>query len=100
MQAITYNDTTHKKVSDEVATYKALARKCEKKVRLLAQRLVDSKKCFIAKEINNENLQTEFNNVQTQLANIRMQHKDNVATSTIITTKYEQLQQEVENMQS
>ena len=56
LQAIAYNDTTHKKVSNEVATYKALARKCKKKVRLSAQHFVNSKERFIAKEIDNENL--------------------------------------------
>ena len=98
MQAIAYNDATHEKASDEVATYKALAHKCKEKVRLLVQHLVDSKEHFIAKEINNEDLQTKLNNVQTQLANICMQHKDNMANPTA--TKYERLQQQIENMQS
>ena len=52
---------------------------------------MDSEKYFIAKEINNENLQTKLNNVQIQLANIHMQHKDNVANPTA--TEYEWLQQ-------
>ncbi|MCJ1264377.1 hypothetical protein MMC22_004248 [Lobaria immixta] len=95
-KAIVYNDTTHKKASDEVATYKTLARKCKEKVKLLVQRLVDSKECLI----NNENLQTKLNNVQTQLTNICMQRKNNVATPTATTIKYKQLQQQVENMQS
>ena len=34
-QAITYDDATYEKASDEVATYKALIRKCEGKVRSL-----------------------------------------------------------------
>ena len=97
-QAIAYNDATHKKASDKVATYKALARKCEEKVKLLAQRLVDSKERFIAKEIDNENLQTKFNDVQTQLANKRIQCKDNMANPTA--TEYKRLQQQIENMQS
>ena len=91
LQAIAYNDITHKKVSNEVVMYKALARKCKEKVRLLAQYLVDSKKCFIAKEIDNKNLQTKLNNVQTQLANVRMQCKDNMATPTTTTIEYERL---------
>ena len=95
-----YNDATHEKASNEVAIYKALARKCKEKVRLLAQCLVDSEERFITKEIDNENLQTKLNNVQTQLANIRMQCKDNVITPTVTTTKYKQLQQQIENMQS
>ena len=98
LQAIAYNDATHKKASDKVVTYKALAHKCKKKVRLSAQRLVDSKERFIAKEINNENLQTKLKDEQTQLANIHMQRKDNVATPT--DTKHKQLQQQVKNMQS
>ena len=62
------------------------------------QHFVDSKKRVIAKEINNENLRAKLKDVQTQLANIRMQCEDNVATST--NTKHERLQQQVENMQS
>lgn len=100
MQAIAYDDATHEKASDEVATYKALARKCKGKVRSLEQRLVDSEECVIAKEIDNETLQTKLKEVQTQLANVRMQRKDNVATPTATVTKYEQLQQQVRNMQS
>ena len=61
---------------------------------------MDSKECFIVKEIDNENLQTKLNNVQTQLANVRMQCKNNVTTPTATATKYEQLQQQVENIQS
>ena len=34
-QAIAYNDTTHKKASDKIVTYKALAHKCKKKAKLL-----------------------------------------------------------------
>ena len=72
LQAITCDDATHKKASNEVAMYKALARKCKEKVILSAQRLVNSKERFIAKEIDNENLKTKLNNVQTQLANVCM----------------------------
>ena len=96
LQIIAYNDATHKKASDEVVMYKTLARKCKKKIRLSAQHLVDSEKHFIAKEINNENLQTELDDVQTQLTNVRVQCEDNVVTL----TEYEQLQQQIENMQS
>ena len=92
-QAIAYNNATHKKAFNEIVTYKALARKCKKKVRSLAQRLVNSKERFIAKEIDNENLQTKLNDIQTQLANVCMQRKDNVATPTATDTKYKQLQQ-------
>ena len=99
-QAIAYNDATHKKASDKVATYKTLTRKCKEKVKLSAQCLVDSKEHFITKEIDNKNLQTKLNNVQTQLANVCMQCKDNVATPTATATKYEWLQQQVRNMQS
>ena len=53
---------------------------------------------FIAKEIDNENLQTKLEDVQTQLANIRIQHEDNVATLT--DTKHKQLQQQVKDIQS
>ena len=98
VQAIAYNDATHKKVSDKVAMYKALAHKCKKKIRLSEQHLVDSKECVIAKEINNENLQIKLKDIQTQLANVHMQREDNVAISTDI--KYEQLQQQIEDMQS
>ena len=70
----------------------------QKKIRLLKQCLVDSKKCFIAKEIDNENLQTKLNDVQTQLVNVRMQREDNMATPSAI--KYKRLQQQVKNMQS
>ena len=98
MQAIAYDDATYKKASDKVIIYKALVRKYKKKIRLSAQRLIDSEERFIAKKMDNENLQTKLNNVQTQLANIHMQHKDNVATPTAI--KYKQLQQQIENMQS
>ena len=97
-QAIAYNDATHKKVFDEVVMYKALAHKCKKKIRLSEQHLVDSKECVIAKEINNENLQIKLKDIQTQLANIRMQREDNMAISTDI--KHEQLQQQIEDMQS
>ena len=34
LQTIAYNDVTHEKVSNKVATYKALARNCKNKVRL------------------------------------------------------------------
>ena len=100
MQAITYNNATHKKVSNIVNTYKALAHKCKEKVKLLAQHFVDSKKCFIIKEINNENLQTKLNNVQTQLVNGCIKHENNVAILIAIPTKYKQFQQQVRNMQS
>ena len=73
LQAIAYDDAIYEKAFDEIATYKALACKCKKKIRLSAQRFVNSEKHFIAKEINNENLQTKLNNVQTQLTNIRVQ---------------------------
>ena len=88
LQAIAYNNATYKEASNEVAIYKALARKCKEKVRSLVQRLIDSKERFIAKEINNENLQTKLNNVQTQLANVRMQCKNNMATLIATSIKY------------
>ena len=90
LQAIAYNDATHKKAPNKIVTYKALARKCKEKVRLSTQCLVDSEERFIAKEIDNENLQTKLNNVQTQLVNICMQCEDNMANPT--TTKYERFQ--------
>ena len=62
-QAIAYNNTTHEKVFNEVVIYKALARKCKEKIRLLTPHLVDSEEHFIAKEINNENLQTKLNDI-------------------------------------
>ena len=99
-QAIVYNDVTHKKVFNKVTTYKTLTRKCKENVRSLAQRLVDSEKRFITKEINNEDLQTKLKDVQTQLANVRMQREDNMATPTATATKYKWLQQQIENMQS
>ena len=98
LQVIAYDDATHKKTSDEIAKYKTLICKCKKKVRLSAQRLINSKKHFIVKKIDNKNLQTKFNDVQTQLANVQMQRKDNI--DTLIVTKYKQFQQQVENMQS
>ena len=84
MAEIAYNDITHKKTSDKVATYKALVCKCKEKIKLLAQCFVNSKGHFIAKEIDNENLQIKLNDIQTQLANVHMQCKDNVATPTAI----------------
>ncbi|MCJ1267390.1 hypothetical protein MMC22_007275, partial [Lobaria immixta] len=68
-QAIAYDNATHEKASNEVATYKTLARKCKRKVKSSEQRLVDSEECVIAKEIDNETLQTKLKEVQTQLAN-------------------------------
>ena len=91
LQAIVYNNATHEKASDKVVIYKTLACKYKKKVRLLAQRFVDSEKRFIVKEIDNENLQTKLNDVQTQLANVHMQNKDNVTTPTTTATEYKQL---------
>ena len=98
LQAIAYNDATYKKAFDKIATYKALARKCKEKVRSSAQRLVVSKERFIAKEIDNKNLQIKLNNLQTQLANVRMQRENNVTNPTA--TEYKWLQQQIENMQS
>ena len=89
LQAITYNDATYKKASNEVAMYKTLASKCKEKIRSLAQRFVDSKERFVTKEIDNKNLQIKLNNIQTQLANVCIQHEDNMATPTATATKYE-----------
>ena len=99
-QAITYNNAIYEKASNEVTTYKILACKCKEKIKLPAQHFVDSKERFIAKEIDNENLQTKLNNVQTQLANVHMQRKDNVVILTATGIKYERFQQQVKNMQS
>ena len=93
LQAIAYNDAIYKKASDKVAIYKALARRCKQKVRLSTQYFVDNEECFIAKEIDNKNLQIKLNNIQTQLANICMQREDNVVTPTTTVTKYKRLQQ-------
>lgn len=51
-QAIAYDNVTHEKSSEEVATFKTLARRCEEKVKRSAQLLVDSEERFIEKEID------------------------------------------------
>lgn len=51
-QAVAYDNLTHKKSSEKVATFKTLARKCKEKAKRSAQLLVDSKEQFIEKEID------------------------------------------------
>ena len=64
----------------------------------MAQCIEDSEEHFIAKKINNKNLQTKFNDIQTQLANVCTQRAARMANPTA--TKYERLQQYIENIQS